>query len=118
MIIGQYPCCNGELCMQMPERTPVYFREECPHCGAPVWHKLSRVESMSWCEADFLEIYEVDAEAHTITEREPITDAGAPGVGEAEAQIQSLITDLLRAHLDSAPGIMHGSLLQTAKRVE
>jgi hypothetical protein len=50
----------------MPEKTPAYFPEDCPHCGAKVWHRLSRVQSTSWAEADFLKEHEVDSEARTI----------------------------------------------------
>jgi hypothetical protein len=39
---------------------PAYRRENCPHCDAVVWHRLSRVEPMSWTELDFLAEHEVD----------------------------------------------------------
>jgi len=58
----------------MPEKTPAYLPEDCPHCGAKVWHRLSRVESMSWTEADFLAEHDVDMEARKITAK-PGTDA-------------------------------------------
>lgn len=74
MIFGTYPCCDGSLCIAMPDKTPAYFPEDCPHCGAKVWHRLSRVESMSWTEADFLLEYEVDAENRKVVAK-PGTDA-------------------------------------------
>lgn len=72
MIFGEYPCCDGELTLTIPAgaRLPRYFREECPHCGTPVWHKLSRFEPMSWTEADFLEEFDVDTETKQITPKQ------------------------------------------------
>lgn len=67
MILGSYPCCDGTLCIETPDQTPVYVQEDCPHCGAKVWHKLSRADPTSWTEADFLAEHEVDYEAKTIT---------------------------------------------------
>jgi hypothetical protein len=66
MMIGDYPCCDGPLWLPMPSKTPAYQREECPHCEAVVWHRFSRVEPMSWKEADFLAEHEIDEEAKTI----------------------------------------------------
>jgi len=74
MIFGSYPCCDGDLCIGMPERSPAYLHEQCPHCGASVWHRLSRVDSRSWIEADFLTEHEVDADARTIKAK-PGTEA-------------------------------------------
>lgn len=76
MMIGTYPCCDGHLWMAMPDRTPAYLPEACPHCGARVWHRFSRVEPMSWTEADFLAEHEVDEETRQITAR-PGTEAEA-----------------------------------------
>lgn len=67
MIFGEYPCCDGPLTLTMPVRTPAYFSEACPHCGAVVWHRLSRVESMSWTEADFKVGHVIDVDTKTIT---------------------------------------------------
>lgn len=75
-MIGSYPCCDGDLWMAMPDKTPAYLPENCPHCGAKVWHRLSRLQSMSWTEADFLAEYEVDEEAGKVTAK-PGTDAEA-----------------------------------------
>jgi hypothetical protein len=66
MMIGSYPCCNGGLLIPMPDKTPAYAPEDCPHCGARVWHRFSRVDPQSWTEADFLAEHDVDAEKHTI----------------------------------------------------
>lgn len=60
MIFGSYPCCSGSLGIAMPDKTPVYWPEDCPHCGAKVWHRLSRVDPQSWTEAEFLAEFEVD----------------------------------------------------------
>lgn len=66
MIFGEYPCCNGDLYLSMPDDTPAFMREDCPHCGAKVWHLFSRLQSKTWDEASFLEEYDVDEEARTI----------------------------------------------------
>lgn len=66
MIFGSYPCCGRELTLSMPGKTPAYQPVACPHCGAKVWHRLSRVQSTSWTEADFLKEHDVDAVARTI----------------------------------------------------
>ena len=67
MIFGSYPCCGGTLTLAMPDKTPAYLPEACPHCGTKVWHRLSRVETATWTEPDFLAQYDVDMEARTIT---------------------------------------------------
>lgn len=67
MIFGCYPCCNGDLCLGVPDVTPKFQKEACPHCGAVVWHKLSRIDAKSWVESDFLEIYKVDENDHTLS---------------------------------------------------
>jgi len=69
MMIGGYPCCDGPLAIAVPEKTPAYLPENCPHCGKPVWHKVSRVDPTSWTEADFLAEHVVDYKTHEITER-------------------------------------------------
>lgn len=74
MMIGEYPCCGGDLAIAMPDKTPAYVPEACPHCGAKVWHRLSRVEPMSWGEADFLAEYDVDPEKKMVVAK-PGTDA-------------------------------------------
>ncbi len=74
MIFGSYPCCDSFLSLSMPAKTPVYLPERCPHCGEAVWHRLSRVEPMSWTEEDFEKEYDIDAEAKMVKAR-PGTDA-------------------------------------------
>lgn len=69
MIFGNYPCCNGELCLSMPEKTPTSAPENCPHCGKRVWHIFSRLEPMSYTEKDFLKSYEVDEITKAVTKR-------------------------------------------------
>lgn len=67
MIFGEYPCCSGSLVLSMPDSSGVYFDEDCPHCGEHVWHLLSRLQSTSWVEKDFLETHTVDHDSNTIT---------------------------------------------------
>lgn len=69
MIFGVYPCCEGGLCLSLPESAPKMAKEDCPHCGARVWHLLSRLDPQSWTEADFLAEYEVDEETRSIKKR-------------------------------------------------
>jgi len=66
-IIGSYPCCDGNLWIVEPEKTPAYLPEDCPHCGARVWHVLSKAFPKSYLEADFLNEYEVNEESKTVT---------------------------------------------------
>ena len=60
MIFGEYPCCNGSLFLHMPGRTPAYAPEDCPHCGARVWHEYLRAGPCSYVEADFLARFDVN----------------------------------------------------------
>lgn len=55
--------------IEMPDKTPVYFREECPNCKTPVWHCLSRIDPKTYLEPDFLREFEIDAETKTINKR-------------------------------------------------
>lgn len=91
MILGSYPCCNGSLHLVMPDKTPAWQREECPHCGAPVWHQKSRVECLTWLEADFLELYHVDFEKGIIE----------PKVGWWHAEHGAPVIDPLRKRPDA-----------------
>ena len=59
MILGSYPCCDGSLAIEVPGDAPVYFTEACPHCGAAVWHRLSRSDPESWTEEEFWHRYEI-----------------------------------------------------------
>lgn len=70
-MFGGYPCCDGALAITMPAKTPAYFRENCPHCGAVVWHLLSRIDPQSWTEADFLIEHEVDDATKQIRPKRP-----------------------------------------------
>lgn len=65
MIFGNYPCCGSALAISMPERA-AYHRENCPACGAVVWHRLSRIDPQSWTEDRFLAEHEVDEQTKTI----------------------------------------------------
>lgn len=67
MMAGGYPCCDGPLLLAMPDRTPAYAEEECPHCGARVWHRFSRIDPMSFTESEFLARFAVDREVGTVT---------------------------------------------------
>lgn len=67
MMVGEYPCCDGPLFLAMPDRTPAYAEEACPHCGATVWHRFSRVDPQSFTESEFLSRFSVDREAGSIT---------------------------------------------------
>lgn len=69
MVVGSYPCCDGNLMIAVPDVTPAFKRELCPHCGEAVWHRLSRLDPQSWTEAAFLEEYDVNEEAGTIERR-------------------------------------------------
>lgn len=66
MVVGEYPCCDGYLMIQVPDITPAYHRELSPHCGEAVWHKLSRLDPESWVESDFLKIFDVDYNTRSI----------------------------------------------------
>jgi hypothetical protein len=87
VIIGTYPCCNGNLWHSMPDRSPAYLPEDCPHCGARVWHRFSRVQSTSWTEADFLAEHDVDIETRMIT----------PKPGTEAARFDQMCADLNKA---------------------
>ena len=69
MIFGDYPCCGAPLSLALPDRTPCFERELCPHCSAVVWHWLSRIDPQSYTEDGFLTKYEVEDVAKTIRER-------------------------------------------------
>lgn len=85
-IFGSYPCCDGFLALSMPEKIPAYFAEDCPHCGARVWHRLSKATPRSWTEADFLADHSIDPETMTIT-KSP-NEAARLAAEEAEVAAQ------------------------------
>lgn len=60
MILGTYPCCDVPLAFDVEDlELPLYYREECPHCGQVVWHRLTREKPWSLLEVDFLRRFEV-----------------------------------------------------------
>jgi len=70
MIIGEYPCCGGDLWLtDEPERTPAFMPEDCPHCGAKVWHRFSRFDPWTRTEADFIAEYIVDEATKKVSRR-------------------------------------------------
>jgi len=74
MIFGSYPCCDADLAIPVPEKTPAYFRELCPSCGVAVWHRLSRFDPESWTEEDFLKEYRIDEETKNVELINPPVD--------------------------------------------
>jgi hypothetical protein len=75
VITGSYPCCGGDLWIGVPEVTPKVLPEDCPHCGVKVWHVLSRLEPLTYLDADFRELYDVDDANKRITrklQQEPV----------------------------------------------
>lgn len=69
MIFGEYPCCGEALTIELPEKVPSFAPEQCPHCGAKIWHYFSRFDPKSYTEAEFLNLYLVDDHTKTITLR-------------------------------------------------
>lgn len=69
MIFGEYPCCGGLLQIPMPEKSGVFWPENCPHCSAKVWHLLSRVCPQSWTEEAFFEEFEIDEATRKINRK-------------------------------------------------
>ena len=59
MVIGEYPCCGAPFMIEVPDKTPAFFKEECSNCGVVVWHKLSRWDPESWVESEFLKLFEI-----------------------------------------------------------
>lgn len=68
MIIGTFPCCGGTLALAMPERSG-YAPHDCPHCGAKVWTRFSRLDPETWTDADFRREFVVDDERRTVLPR-------------------------------------------------
>lgn len=60
-IIGEYPCCGGELWIGNDHDdgsdaiTPGYYTQSCPHCGEKVYHRISRFDPESWTEDGWVE---------------------------------------------------------------
>lgn len=68
MILGSFPCCNGTLALAMGDRSG-YAPHTCPHCGANVWTRFSRVNPESWTDTDFRREFIVDDEKRTVVPR-------------------------------------------------
>ena len=69
MIFGTYPCCNGTLALDMPERGGGYAPHDCTHCGAKLWTRFSRLRPETWTDADFRREFMVDDEKRTVVPR-------------------------------------------------
>jgi hypothetical protein len=71
MIIGEYPCCDGPLTLDT-QTYHMFAKENCPHCGKPVWHWLSMINPGTWTEDHFLETHDVNETQMKITKRTQI----------------------------------------------
>ena len=67
--LGEYPCCGGALFLSWDEESFGYAPEDCPHCGAKVWHRFSNYQPESWTEEEFLKRHSVNHETRSIKER-------------------------------------------------
>ncbi len=56
--------------LEVPDKTPIWFQEECEHCGCSVWHRISRVDPMSWKAEDFEAEFNIDYENRRITRKD------------------------------------------------
>ena len=68
IITGIAPCCGGDVWlvedgMDLPKAIP----HKCDDCGAKLWTISSRVNPMTFTEAEFLELYDVDEGRKTVT---------------------------------------------------
>ena len=70
MIFGEYPCCDGHLAIPVPDKTPAWLEEDCPHCGEHVWHRLSRINPASWTAVEFEAEFDIDRENMTIARKD------------------------------------------------
>lgn len=54
-VIGRYPCCDGPLMLDEGDEPPwpKMLFALCEHCGERTVHRLSKIHSMSWTEAEF-----------------------------------------------------------------
>jgi hypothetical protein len=84
-----YDGCSGSVWIVEPEPFDrvFYHRTECEECGGATWTRLSRVESWSITEAEFLERFKVDEEAKTIEERNP---------PQPLTEVEKMVLDALR----------------------
>lgn len=101
MISGSYPCCDGDLTLSVEGiDTPVIQREICPHCGALVWHKLSRLDPESWTDVEFRKFYDVNDETKVAKPK------GYEPIGDVNPAVQALMTAAMdRAAQAMADGI-------------
>lgn len=108
MMIGEYPCCEGELWLSMPDKTPTFAPEDCPHCGAKVWHVFSRWSPQTYLEKDFLEKYEVNSKTKTIKDKNP------PKKYEDMSAVEKLLHDKMeKAYERAAEQFMNNLLYGT-----
>jgi len=71
MMMGEYPCCNGDLMIALPEGDlPRFAPDNCEHCGTKVWHKFSRIDPKTWTEESFFKEFIVDEENMSIRHRD------------------------------------------------
>ena len=67
MIIGTYPCCDETLVLEYGG--PGFCKEDCPHCGTTVWHKISNFDPCSYTEEQFLAEFDINESTRTIKEK-------------------------------------------------
>ena len=77
MIIGDYPCCDKELLIPIPDgvKLPAFSKEQCPYCGATVWHYISRVAPESYTDEQFLKEWTVDENTKQIKRKKDVVNA-------------------------------------------
>ena len=120
MIFGNYPCCDADLCIAVPEKTPVYFREICPSCGVAVWHRLSRFDPESWTEEEFLKEYRVDQATEHVEPINPPVETISLLSEEQKKRLADMMEQVL-LYGDPLPqepvGILSGGFLsETSKK--
>lgn len=98
-IWGDYPCCGGDLCLSLPDNAPGFAPEDCPHCGARVWHWFSRLNPESWTEADFLERYEVDPAERTVKRKGADGRELSPAIAEMADQAADRVAAAIVAEM-------------------
>lgn len=71
MNIGECPYddCTQTLTLEVPERTPVYERLQCPGCNREIWYRLSRVNPEAWTAEKFESEFVVDPVKRSISRR-------------------------------------------------
>jgi hypothetical protein len=115
VIFGSYPCCDGALTLSIPDdlETPLIQREICPHCGALVWHKLSRFDPESWTDDGFRALYDVNDETKAVTLKNPPAPM-SPAEQEIMDKISQKLADQIAEEMfsrgDGGPGFLRGVL--------